>query len=67
MMPNRDPRLGLSDVGDNLIVPERPQLPEINVPQPLDRSFGPLQASLDRIERKLDDINNRLRIIESKL
>jgi len=69
MMPGREPRIGLPDVGDNMIVPERPQLPEINVPPnvPVEGPFGPLRATLERIERKLDDIDNRLRAIEGKL
>jgi hypothetical protein len=69
MMPGRDPRIRLPDLGDNLIVPERPQLPEINLPPnvPVESPFGPVKAALDRIERKLDDIDNRLKVIEGKL
>lgn len=71
MMPGRDPRVGLPDLGDNLIVPEpeRPQLPEINMPPnvPIESPFIPIKVALDRIERKLDDIDNRLKTIEGKI
>ncbi len=73
MLPGREPssRPGLPDaggLGDNLIVPERPELPEINVPpQPPGFPVGSVQSSLERIEKKLDDIDRRLREIETKL
>jgi hypothetical protein len=69
MFPKREPGPGLPNLGgDNLIVPERPELPEIPPPlTPPVNIFNPLQASLDRIERKLQEIDNRLKTIESKL
>ena len=67
MFPKREPGPGLPNLGDNLIVPERPELPEINPPPTPLTPIGPLQASLDRIERKLQEIDNRLKAIEGKL
>jgi hypothetical protein len=66
MFPKKEPVPGMPNLGDNLIVPERPELPEIN-PPPYVNPFNPIQASLDRIEAKLKDIDNRLKAIESKL
>lgn len=69
MFPKREPGPGLPNLEvDNLIVPERPELPEINPPpEPPVNILNPIQASLDRIERKLQEIDNRLKMIESKL
>jgi len=63
-----DPRLGApTNLVDNLIVPERPEMPEINTPPTGVYPIGPLQESLARIERKLDEIDRRLKEIEGKL
>ncbi len=68
MFPKREPSPGLPNLGvDNLIVPERPELPEINPPPQPVIPIGPIQASLDRIERKLQEIDSRLKTIEGKL
>ncbi len=66
MFPKREPGPGLPNV-DNLIVPERPELPEIYPPPQPGIPLNSLQASLDRIEKKLQEIDNRLKAIESKL
>jgi hypothetical protein len=74
MAQGRDPIFGGPDLPepiDNLIVPERPDLPEIrvppNVPTPIEGPLNVFRASLDRIEKKLDDIDNRLKKIEGRL
>lgn len=69
MFPKREPGTCLPNLEvDDLIVPERPELPEINPPPtPPVNILNPIQASLDRIERKLQEMDNRLKIIESKL
>ena len=63
MIPRRDPIFGPGSPTDNLIVPERPELPEINVPPHVNL----FRDSIERIERRLDSIESRLKEIESKL
>jgi hypothetical protein len=69
MTPDRfNPRPGMpTNPVDNLIVPERPEMPEINAPPIGIFPIGPLQESLTRIEKKLDEIDRRLKDIESKI